>query len=138
MDSGDEEQESKEHGSDLRQSERVQGDPDGGESLTDDKIEDVIRRIPNGEDVYMTMHGRKPKRSGKLNSFGVSDGCTIQVTSRMRGGGRRKDKKSKVEKKINKDENGQKDQRVELGSKRQVPRNGAEPEGRGDSDFGRK
>ena len=30
---------------------------------------------------------------------GVTDGCTIQVTSRMRGGGRNKDKKSKVEKK---------------------------------------
>ena len=68
-------------------------------SLADDKIEDVIRRIPNGEDVYVTMHGRTLKRSEKLNSCGVSDGCTIQVTSRMRGGGKHKDKKSKIEKK---------------------------------------
>ena len=68
-------------------------------SLTDDKVEDVIRRIPNGEDVYVTMHGRTLKRSEKLNSCGVSDGCTIQVMSRMRGGGKHKDKKSKAEKK---------------------------------------
>ena len=68
-------------------------------SLTDDKVEDVIRRIPNGEDVYVTMHGRTLKRSEKLNSCGVSDGCTIQVMSRMRGGGKQKDKKSKAEKK---------------------------------------
>ena len=57
-------------------------------SLTDDKVEDVIRRILNGEDVYVTMHGRTIKRSEKLNCCGVSDGCTIQVMSRMRGGGR--------------------------------------------------
>ena len=31
-------------------------------SLTDDKVEDVRRRIPNGEDVYVTMHGRTLKR----------------------------------------------------------------------------
>ena len=68
-------------------------------SLTDDRIEDVIRRIPNGEDVYVTMHGRTLRRSEKLNSCGVSDGCTIQVMSRMRGGGKHKDKKSKAEKK---------------------------------------
>ena len=68
-------------------------------SLTDDKVEDVIRRIPNGEDVYVTMHGRTLKGREKLNSCGVSDGCTIQVMSRMRGGGKHKDRKSKVEKK---------------------------------------
>ena len=34
-----------------------------------------------------------------MKSCGVTDGCTIQVTSRMRGGGRHKDKKSKSEKK---------------------------------------
>ena len=47
----------------------------------------------------MTMHGRTLKRSEKLNSCGVSDGCTIQVMSRMRGGGKHKDKTSKAEKK---------------------------------------
>ena len=51
-------------------------------SLTDDKVEDVIRWIPNGEDVYVTMHGKEK-----------------QVMSRMRGGGKHKDKKSKAEKK---------------------------------------
>ena len=68
-------------------------------SLTDDKVEDVIRRIPNGKGVYVTMHGRTLKRSEKLSSCGVSDGCTIQVMSRMRGGGKHKDKQSKTEKK---------------------------------------
>ena len=67
-------------------------------SLTDDKVEDVIRRIPNGEDVYVTMHGRTLKRSEKLNSCGVSDGCTIQLTNRMRGR-EHMDKKSNAEKK---------------------------------------
>ena len=62
-------------------------------SLTDDKVDDVIRRIPSGEDMYVTMQGRVLKKSEKLKSCEVTDGCTIQVTSRMRGGGRHKDKK---------------------------------------------
>ena len=68
-------------------------------SLTDDKVDDVIRQIPNGEGVYVTMHARTLKRSEKLNSCGVRDGCTIQVTNRMRGRGKHKDKKSNAEKK---------------------------------------
>ena len=68
-------------------------------SLTDDKVDDVTSQIPNGEDVYVTMHGRILKRSEKLDSCGVRDGCTIQVTNRMRGRGKRKDKKCKAEKK---------------------------------------
>ena len=68
-------------------------------SLTNGKIEDVIRQVQKGEDVYVTMQGRVLRRNEKLKSCGVTDGCTIQVTSRMRGGGRHKDKKSKVEKK---------------------------------------
>ena len=66
-------------------------------SLTDDKVDDVIRRIPNGEDMYVTMHESVLKKSEKLKSCEVTDGCTIQVTSRMRGGGRHKDKRSKAE-----------------------------------------
>ena len=58
-----------------------------------------MRQIQNDEDAYLTMQGRVLKRSEKLRSCGVTDGCTIQGTSRMRGGGRHKDKKSKVEKK---------------------------------------
>ena len=36
------------------------------------------------------------RKDGELKSCGVADGCTIQVTSRMRRAGRHKDKKSKV------------------------------------------
>ena len=68
-------------------------------SLTDDKVEDVMRRIQKVEDAYVTMQGKVLRTREKLQICGVSDGCTIQVTSRMRGGGRHKDKKSKVEKK---------------------------------------
>ena len=64
-------------------------------NLADDKVDDVIRRIQKGEDVYVTMHGRVLKRSEKLKSCEVTDGCTIQATSRVRGGGRHKDKKSR-------------------------------------------
>ena len=39
------------------------------------------------------------RRDEKLESCGVRDGSTIQVTSRMRGRGKHKDKKSKAEKK---------------------------------------
>ena len=65
----------------------------------DDKVDDVIRQIQSEEDMYVTMHGRVLKRSEKLKSCEVTDGCMIQVTSRMRGGGKHKDKKSKAEKK---------------------------------------
>ena len=95
MDSGDEKQEGEEEDDpDLRQGERVME-----VNLTDDKVEDVMRRIPKDEDAYVTMHGKVLKRSEKLKSCEVTDGCTIQVMSRMRGGGKHKDKKSKVEKK---------------------------------------
>ena len=67
-------------------------------NLTDDKVEDMKRQIQKDEDVYVTLDGKVLRRDEKLKSCGVSDGCTIQVTSRMRGG-RHKDKKSKVEKK---------------------------------------
>ena len=68
-------------------------------SLTDGKVEDVMRQVQRDEDVYVTMHGKVLRRNEKLKSCGVADGCTIQVTSRMRGGGRHKDKSSKSEKK---------------------------------------
>ena len=42
---------------------------------------------------------RVRRRSDELRSCGVVDGSTVQVVSRMRGGGRHKDKKSKAEKK---------------------------------------
>ena len=68
-------------------------------SLNDDKVEDLMRQIKKDEDAYVTMQGKVLRGNEKLNSCGVTDGCTIQVTSRMRGGGRKhKDKKSKAEK----------------------------------------
>ena len=45
----------------------------------------------------MTSGGRILRRSEKLESCEVRDGSTIQVMSRMRGGGKHKDEKSKVE-----------------------------------------
>ena len=68
-------------------------------SLTDDRVEDVMRQIQKGEDVYVTMHGKVLRRDEKLKSCEVTDGCTVEVTSRMRGGGKHKDKKGKEEKK---------------------------------------
>ena len=62
-------------------------------NLANDKVEDVMRRIQNDEDAYVTMQGKVLRTSEKLKSCGVTDGCTIQVTSRMRGGGRHKVKK---------------------------------------------
>ena len=82
-------------------------------SLTDGKVEDVIRQVQKGKDVYVTMQGKVLRRNEKLKSCGVTDGCTIQVTSRMRGGGRHKDKRSKADTKRGMDESGQKDQQVE-------------------------
>ena len=54
-------------------------------NLTDDKVEDLMRRIQKDEDVYLTMHGRVLKRSERLKSCEVTDGGTIQVTDRLRG-----------------------------------------------------
>ena len=81
-------------------------------NLTDDKVEEVMRRIQNDEDAYVTLHGRVLKRSEKLKSCEVTDGCTIQVTSRVRGGGRHKNKRTMTETKRNVDESGKKDQQV--------------------------
>ena len=59
-----------------------------------------MKKIPNSDqDVYVTSGGRILRRSDKLESCEVRDGSTIQVMSRMRGGGKHKDKKSKAEKK---------------------------------------
>ena len=60
-------------------------------NLTDDKVEDIMRQVQEDEDAYVTMQGKVLKRSEKLESCGVTDGCTIQVTSRMRGGGKHRE-----------------------------------------------
>ena len=41
------------------------------------------KQIQREEDVYVTLHGRVLKRSEKLKSCEVTDGCMIQVTSRL-------------------------------------------------------
>ena len=57
-----------------------------------------MRQVQRDEDAYVTMQGKVLRASEKLKSCGVTDGCTIQVTSRMRGGGKHREKKSKIEK----------------------------------------
>ena len=84
-------------------------------NLMDDKVEDVVMQFLSSEDVYVTMQGRVLKRNEKLKSCGVTDGCTIQVTNRLRNGGRHKDKKRKESAKIERTEHrvDQKDNGVE-------------------------
>ena len=63
-----------------------------------DKVGDMMKRIPNGGDMYVTS-GRVLRRSEELRSCGVSDGSTVEVMSRMRCGGRHKNKRAEAEKK---------------------------------------
>ena len=78
---------------------------DGGKTSTmevkmSDRVDDIVKRTPmSDQDVYVTSGGRTLRRSDKLESCEVRDGSTVEITSRMRGGGRHKDKKNKVEKK---------------------------------------
>ena len=66
-------------------------------SLTDDKVEDVIETGP--ERRGRVCDDRVLRRNEKLKSCGVTDGCTIQVPSRLRGGGKHKDKQGQKERK---------------------------------------
>ena len=63
----------------------------------EDKVQKILNTV-SGE-VIRTCEGRMPRKDDELKSCGVSDGCTIQVMSRMRGGGKHKVKTSKAEKK---------------------------------------
>ena len=66
----------------------------------EDKVQKILNTISKSDRyVYVTSGGRILKGSDKLKSCEVRDGSTVEVTSRMRGGGRHKDKKSKSEKK---------------------------------------
>ena len=65
-----------------------------------DKFGDITKRIPNKaccsrRDVCVTVGGRVLRSSEELRSCGVRDGSTVQVMSRLLGGGRHKDKKSR-------------------------------------------
>ena len=42
-------------------------------NLANDKVEDVMRRIQNDEDAYVTMQGKVLSRDEKLKSCGVTD-----------------------------------------------------------------
>ena len=70
------------------------------EMSPDDKVQKILNIVSKSDrDVYVTSGGRILKRSDKLKSCEVRDGSTVEVTSRMRGGGKHKDKKGKEEKK---------------------------------------
>ena len=66
----------------------------------EDKVQKILNTVSGSErDVYVTSGGRILRGSDKLKSFGVRDGSTVEVTSRMRGGGgKHREKKSKIEK----------------------------------------
>ena len=78
---------------------------DGGKTSTmeidmSDKVDDIVKKIPiSDQDVYVTSEGRVLGGGDELRKCGVRDGCTVEVMRRLRGGGRHKDKKNKVEKK---------------------------------------
>ena len=66
----------------------------------EDKVQEILNTVGGSEqDVYVTCEGKMLRKDEQLKSCGVRDGSTIQITSRMRGGGKHKDKKSKAEKK---------------------------------------
>ena len=68
--------------------------------VENDKVDDIVKKIPiSDQDVYVTSGGRILRGSDKMKNCGVRDGSTVQVISRMRGGGKHKDKKGKEEKK---------------------------------------
>ena len=48
----------------------------------------------------MTYDGRMIRGGEELKSYEIGDGSTVQVTSRIRGGGRLKDRKIKEEETI--------------------------------------
>ena len=66
----------------------------------EDKVQKILNTVSGSErDVYVTSGGRILRGSDKLKNFGVRDGSTVEVTSRMRGGGgKHREKKSKIEK----------------------------------------
>ena len=67
---------------------------------SEDKVQKILNTVSESDqDVYVTSGGRILRRDEKLKRCEVTDGCTVEVTSRMRGGGKHKDKKGKEEKK---------------------------------------
>ena len=74
------------------------------DAAPNDKVSDILKKIPNDachdkRDVYVTFEGRVLRRSGEVKASGISDGSTLQVASETRGGGHRKDKRTKADEK---------------------------------------
>ena len=72
-------------------------------SLTD-KFGDIVKKTVDSKnhhknDLYVMCEGKILRRSEELKSCEGRDGCTVHVVSRLRGGGKHKDNKGKVEKK---------------------------------------
>ena len=66
----------------------------------EDKVQKILNTMSGSDrDVYVMCDGRILRKSDKLKSCGVRDGSTVQVMSRMQGGGKHKDNKGKEEKK---------------------------------------
>ena len=73
------------------------------EMVLTDKVGDIVKRIVNSEShqknaVHVMCEG-KVLNSEELKNCGLRDGCTARIVSRMRGGGKHKDKKSQKERK---------------------------------------
>ena len=86
------------------------------EMALSDKVNDIVERTPtsawcNKCDVHVTCEGKVLKRNEELRSCGVSDGCTVQVIDRMRGGGKHTNKKNKAEKTTTASQQGQEPER---------------------------
>ena len=62
----------------------------------EDKVQKILNdRSGSDQDVYAMCEGRMLRQDDAMTSCGVRDESTIQIMSRMRGGGKHKDKKSK-------------------------------------------
>ena len=60
----------------------------------EDKVQKILNTVGGSDrDVYVMCEGRILRKSEKLKSCGVRDGNTVQVVSRMRGGGKEEKKK---------------------------------------------
>ena len=74
------------------------------DTAPNDQVSDILRKIPNGtchdkRDVHVTFERGVLRRSDEVKPCGISDGSSVQVTSKIRGGGKHEEKKSKPEKK---------------------------------------
>ena len=66
----------------------------------EDKVQKILNTVSGSDwDVYVICEGRILRKSDKMKNCGVRDVSTVQVMSRMRGGGKHQDKKGKEEKK---------------------------------------